>query len=93
MGTPYGDIASRLQTVIRASGMTQTEFARSIGVKPNNVTNWLSGNYRVGLDAALSIRAAYGVPIDWLYCGGSVDKLPASVSRLLIESPRVTHSQ
>lgn len=83
MTAPYEDIAARLRKVVASTGLTDAEFSRRAGLKPTRVNNWLSGEHRVSLDGALRMREVYSVPLDWLYCGGSVDKLPSSIAKLL----------
>lgn len=87
------EIAERLRLVLAAHDLNNATFARSLGQKPTTTSNWLTGNSRVGLDAALLIRDRYGLPLDFLYCGGSVDKLPNKIHDAFMSSPLDIHSK
>ncbi|MEM6914494.1 MAG: helix-turn-helix transcriptional regulator [Pseudomonadota bacterium] len=90
---PYKEIGLRLEVVMRASNMNQAEFARALSAKPNTVSNWITGAQRLSLNGALLIRDRFGVPLDWMYCGGMTDRLPANVLNTLSGTPRNKNSQ
>lgn len=90
---PFREIGERVRLVRTASELGQAEFARRIGVKPTTYNMWETGRQRLSLDGALAIREKFLVPIDWLYCGGSVDMLPSRISTLVSGNPRVNHSR
>lgn len=59
----------RIKELRKSLGLTQAEFGKKIGVKPNTVTNYESG-LRVPSDAMLvSICREYGVNEVWLRTG------------------------
>ena len=93
MEKPFADIAARLRVILDVNGINNTEFARSLGLKPSATSNWLTGASRISIDGALLVRDRYGVPLDFTYCGGSVDKLPSKMHEAWLSSPRVTHSK
>lgn len=65
----YGDIAERLQKICLAYDLTQSEFARRIGVEPHTYNGWMDGRKRPGIDTALKIRREFHVALDYLYAG------------------------
>lgn len=69
VAAPYGPIAERLEKVREAYGLTQSEFARRIGVAPHTFNGWLKGDKRPGIDTALVIRREFSVSLDYLYAG------------------------
>ena len=82
---PYQDIAERLISVRRALGLTQTEFARRAGINITTMNNWEGGGYRISLNGALRLRQAYGLPLDYIYCG-DMSLLPNKIASALIQS-------
>lgn len=44
--------------------LSQSAFARAIGVTPSNVNHWVSGRYRPGRDFVAPIAAVLGRPVD-----------------------------
>jgi len=95
MNKPYSDIAARLVLIrkaVSAAGQSQTAYAAAAGIPINTYNNWESGDHRISLNGALKLRTAYGVPLDFIYCGGQVDALPEKIRKAVIESPRESHS-
>ena len=95
MNGPFSDIAERLLLVRTALGgkdQSQKEYAETAGIPAKTYNNWETGNFRISLDGALKLREAYGVPLDFVYCGGMVDKLPEKVRNALRSRPRDNHS-
>lgn len=78
------DIAARLRWLRLSYGMTQTDFARSIGAQPNQYNNWERGKSRLSLDGALAIRRVYSVSLDFLYLGRA-DTLPRNLFDLWVK--------
>lgn len=66
---PYGEIANRLRWHRELEGLTQNEYAKSIGVKRATLNNWESGDYRLSLDGAIALRRTYGLSIDFMIEG------------------------
>ena len=61
------NIARRLSWLRSYVGLSQTEFAASIGVAVTNYNNWEKGKQRLSLDGALKINSVYGTTLDFLY--------------------------
>ncbi len=59
----------RLSQVINVSGLSQTDFARRVGVSSGFVSDLVRGIKRPGIDILTAINAAFGVSIDWLLTG------------------------
>lgn len=84
---PFGDIAERLvwhREVVE--GLTQNEYAKKVGVKRSTLNNWESGQFRLSLDGALSLRRIYGLSLDFMY-EGIDDALPMTLRRAWRERP------
>lgn len=61
--------AQKLADHLRKTGMTQLEFAELAGVPGPQVSMWLSGRRRPGLESAFKIERATGGKVratDWL---------------------------
>lgn len=69
MAEAYAAIGERLEKVRKAYGISQSEFARRIKVKPHTFNGWLTGKKRPGVDTALDIRQEFHIPLDYLYAG------------------------
>ena len=85
---PYADIAERLKwhREVVLGGMTQHEYAASIGVKRPAYSLWEAGTHRLSLDGALAIRKKYGVSLDFMYDGND-DALPMTLRNAWRERP------
>ena len=51
-------IANRIDALIKKKGLTQKEFADSIGKRPSEVTKWLSGQHNFTI-RTLAMLSAY----------------------------------
>lgn len=78
--TPMGDssrllesmlehLPVRLSQVIHVTGLSQTDFAKRVGVSSGFVSDLARGIKRPGIDILTAINAAFGVSIDWLLTG------------------------
>ena len=85
---PFADIAERLKwhREVVLDGMTQNEYATSIGVKRAAYSLWEAGTHRLSLDGALAIRKRYGVSLDFMYDGND-DALPMTLRSAWRERP------
>lgn len=63
------EIAHRLRLLRAATGLSQTEFAKSLGVARNVWSNAEGEFGRVGVDTALKACDVYRVTLDWIYRG------------------------
>lgn len=58
-----------LRNLISQYGITQTELARNLGLKPNTISMYCSGNSRPDMDTLLEIASYFGVSTDYLITG------------------------
>lgn len=58
-----------LEDEMRARGVNRNDIATELGVRPNTVTDWLSGKHSMSVPTAFAIRDAFfdGVSIDYLF--------------------------
>ena len=54
-----------LREFIRENCLTQAEFARRVGVKPGQVSEWLRGKAKPGYDTLKAISLAFSVSADY----------------------------
>lgn len=76
------DIARRLDALVNALELTQTGFARMVGISQPALNNYLKGLRRPDLDVAIQIQIKTGVTLDWLYLGDR-SGLPTRLLQLL----------
>ena len=62
-------IGARLRLTREALGLTQVEFARRADVTNNAYNQYEKGKQRPSLDAAIALREAYSLTLDWIYLG------------------------
>lgn len=56
-----------LQSFLKDNGLTQTKFAKIVGVKQSQVSEWLSGKAKPGYDILRQLAKAFSVSADfWL---------------------------
>lgn len=65
------NIYARLEEVIRNSGMTKKDFARTVGISTGNLGDWKSGKSMPSASALIRIAEQFGVSLDWLLLGRS----------------------
>lgn len=71
-------LPKRLRLTLDALEATQAEVSRATGLKPNRLSQYLSGERDLTLDAAVKICDAYGVTLDWLFLADP-SNLPAKL--------------
>jgi len=54
-----------LAEFLKTNQLTQTAFAKAIGVKPSQVSEWLKGKAKPGYDSLRSIAAVYDISADY----------------------------
>ena len=54
-----------LKDFLLENGLTQAEFARKIGVKQGQVSEWLRGKAKPGYDTLRQISLAFGISADY----------------------------
>lgn len=89
---PFADIAARIKWHRELESMTQAEYARRSGIKRSQLSNWESGQQRISVDGALSLRRTYGLSLDFIY-EGIDDALPMTLRVALRDSPAVSASK
>ena len=62
------DVKNRIEALLSALNLSQTEFASKVGVSPNAVTNWKSRGIK-GSSFAKILTAFPNVNIEWLRSG------------------------
>jgi transcriptional regulator with XRE-family HTH domain len=85
-------IARRMRLLRLATGLSQAEFARSIGVSRNVWNNVELGFSRIGVDTAMNVCAKHPVSLDWIYRGNEAlvpDDLKKRLQDLDTEGPSV----
>ncbi|WP_143540197.1 helix-turn-helix domain-containing protein [Rhodovulum sulfidophilum] len=84
---PYIDIAQRLkwhrETIV---GLSQADYAQSIGFKRSIYSLWEAGTHRLSLDGALALRSKYGLSLDFMY-EGIDDALPMTLRNAWRDRP------
>ena len=61
--------SSMLKQALKQKGITQTELARSIRVKPNTISNYCKGVSQPDVDVIIKIASYLDMPIDYLLTG------------------------
>ena len=54
-----------LRDFLSENNLTQAEFAKRIGVKPGQVSEWLKGKAKPGYDSLKAMCLAFSVPADY----------------------------
>lgn len=59
------NFAAILFDFLRANNMSQCSFAKEIGVKPSQVSEWLKGKAKPGFDNLREMARAFNIPADY----------------------------
>lgn len=62
------DFSDRLRELVTSTGLTQYNFAHTLGIAPPTLSAYLKGQKKPSLDTLVKIAEQYKVSIDWL-CG------------------------
>lgn len=54
-----------LKEFLKEYSLTQTAFAKSIGVKQSQVSEWIKGKSKPGYDSLRSMVIAFGIPAEF----------------------------
>lgn len=86
MARSLKDVADRLQTTVKALEVTPAEICRRTGIKPNALSQYLSGDSgrRITIAAAYAMRDEFRLTLDWIYDGdpsGLPDRLAAKLRK------------
>ena len=60
---------ARLRASREALKLTATQLAARLGVSRSRLSNWESGTSKVDLEYALTLKAVYGLTLDWIFGG------------------------
>ncbi|WP_138472556.1 helix-turn-helix transcriptional regulator [Poseidonocella sp. HB161398] len=66
---PYPDVAQRVRWHRTLTGLNQDAYAKSIGAKRSQISNWELGLQRPSVDFALALSDRYGLTLDFIYRG------------------------
>lgn len=83
---PFTDIAERLSWHRALMGLSQADYAASIGFKRSAYSLWEAGSHRLSLDGALALRKRYGLSLDFMY-EGIDDALPMTLRNAWRDRP------
>lgn len=76
-------VGQRLQDVMAAYEMTQSDVAKALGVSKSTVSEWLSGKKHLDVNIARSMRDKWHVSLDYLYCGDH-GSLPLNLAHAIL---------
>ena len=65
------EIVSRLKLIRAKSGLSQTSFAKELGVSSGNVGMWETGKALPGAIALIAISQKFDCTIDWILTGSA----------------------
>lgn len=54
-----------LKEFMKENGLTQTDFARVVGVKQSQVSEWLKGKAKPSYDILKQISVSFGITADY----------------------------
>jgi len=66
--TNLASLAERLRLTREALALSQAELCRRSGIAPQAWNNYETARKRISVDNAIKLRAATGIPLDWVYC-------------------------
>ena len=61
-------IQARLQEAIKQSGMTQTEIAKALNVRPTQICSYIKGRKMPGLDNFANLCKILDVDTNYILC-------------------------
>lgn len=73
-------VAERLKLLRQSLGLDQAEIARRAGISASAWNNAETGDNRIGISNAIKIRTAFGIGLDYIFCG-DMRVLPAELQR------------
>jgi len=93
------DFQTRFDTMKQALGITRNaDFARLLGVEPQNVHNWVKTRQRIGADSRRLFQEKTGISFDWLNDGlgemwlaATPQPTPAKKSGLTVREPSMQY--
>lgn len=80
-----------LRELLSEEGISQREFAKSIGVAPSTLDSWLAGSIPTDLFAIKKAAELFGVSVSYLIYGANDEiKKPITIDELFI-SKKIVH--
>jgi hypothetical protein len=80
MAATAKEIGLRLQSMHKALEISQADVCRATGLKPGRYSQYVNGERRLTMDAAILVADHYPVTMDWLI-RGNIETLPMAVHR------------
>jgi transcriptional regulator with XRE-family HTH domain len=74
-------IGGRIRAVRHQAGLTQQEFARTLGFSKRAVASWERGTAEPSVSVLPALRRTYGVDLDWLVMGDGTLPDPIGLRR------------
>ena len=56
-------VSNRIYELMKQKGLSKSEFARSVGKRPCEVTKWLSGQHNFTISTLAMLSSFFGQPI------------------------------
>lgn len=79
-------IGRRLALALDHLELSAVDFGRGAKFSEQQVSNWINGVTRPGLDAGMAMEEIYGIPMAWLYLGKQT-KFSINIEKLASSSP------
>lgn len=74
-------IGARIRTIRRQAGLTQLEFARTLGFSRRALASWESDRAEPSVSVLPALRRLYGADLDWLVMGDGTLLDPIGLKR------------
>jgi len=83
-------IGSRLLSLIRQMGLSQSQFANEVGVSTGYISDIVNGNKTPGLEFLISVSEKFAIDIGWLISGaGAASGTPIDTERFRFTKVKV----
>jgi transcriptional regulator with XRE-family HTH domain len=73
---PVNTIGKRIRLVRDKNGMSESDFAKAVGVRTNTVRRWEQDKFTTSLPKFIKISELFNVPVEWLAEGVGADSDP-----------------
>ncbi len=77
---PFCDVARRVRWHRHVTLLSQTAYAKKLGIGQGSIGDWESGNHCVSAEGAMRFNAVFGLPSDFLFFGVT-EGLPGRLRR------------
>lgn len=81
------DAGIRLKASREALELTATKFAAQIGVSRSRLANWEAGTSKVDIPVLLTLKALYGLSLDWIFAADLSTMKPELAVKILEKMP------